>query len=66
MYIGQKNYISSGLTCLLGDVGTYYTYNGDTFKENFGYFEQPYESVNYDDIHNIISNENDIIEHLRS
>ena len=57
VYIGQKNYISSGLTCLLGDVGTYYTYNGDTFKENFGYFEQPYESVNYDDIHNIISNE---------
>lgn len=57
VYIGQKNYISSGLTCLLGDVGTYYTYNGDTFKENFGYFEQTSESVNYDDIHNIISNE---------
>ena len=57
VYIGQKNYISSGLTCLLGDVGTYYTYNGNNFKENFGYFEQPFESVNYDDIHDIISNE---------
>ena len=57
VYIGQKNYISSGLTCLLGDVGTYYTYNGDKFKENFGYFEQSFENVNYDDIYNIISNE---------
>lgn len=57
VYVGQKNYISSGLTCLLGDVGTYYTYNGDKFKENFGYFEQSFESVDYDDIYNIISNE---------
>lgn len=57
VYIGQKNYTSSGLTCLLGDVGVYYTYNGDKLKERFGYFEQPFKNVDYDDIHNIVSTE---------
>jgi hypothetical protein len=57
VYIGQKNYVSSGLSCLLGDVGIYYTYNGDKLKERFGYFEQPFKNVDYNDIYNIISTE---------
>ena len=57
VYVGQKNYMSSGLTCLLGDVGNYFTYDGENIKQKFGYFEQPYSYVNYEDIYNIYTTE---------
>lgn len=56
-HIGERNYISSGLSCLLGDVGTYLTYDGKDVHEKFGYFEQPYSVVNSDDIYNVYTTE---------
>lgn len=56
-HIGERNYISSGLSCLLGDVGTYFTYDGKNIHEKFGYFEHPYSIVNAEDISNVYATE---------
>ena len=56
-HIGERNYISSGLSCLLGDVGTYFTYDGKNIHEKFGYFELPYSIVNSEDISNVYATE---------
>ena len=48
VYVGKKNYISSGLSCLLGDVGYYESFDGKNIHKKYGYFEKDLNSINYD------------------
>ena len=58
---GNKGYDSSSLTCLLGDVGTYYSYDNNYLKEHYGYFEKnnfllPYQEEEEIDMTQVCTN----------
>lgn len=48
--VGERGYDSSGLTCLLGDVGYYTVFDGTKDIEKYGYHEKlstsPYDNLN--------------------
>lgn len=42
---GKKNYITSGLSCLLGDVGIHYNYTAYGIEKRDGYYERDLEDL---------------------